>query len=132
MLLETFNQEEKIAFAALAKQLVMADNVLDERESLMIDAIYQEMELDYNITLPDKSLEELAKYFQKHSSQIFCIMELSTLALIDNDYAQEESVFIGKLIRCFGIEKNIHKQILTWSEIHIQQMKQVKTFLKVS
>ena len=122
MLLQTFNKDEKLAFAELAKIVIAADGIFHDKEMEIYHDICIEMDIkeDDVHQVENKNIEELIYIFSTRNSQIFAILELLSIAYVDDYYAIEEKSLIGKLSNLIGIKKDQLLKMQEWGKNRIQ------------
>ena len=122
MLLQTFGKDEKLAFAELAKTMIAVDGVFDHRELQMYKDICIEMGIEEDNVRKDKNekVEDLISIFSTKNAQLFAILELLSIALIDENYVIQEKNLIGKLSRIINIEEDQLLKMQKWGKNRIQ------------
>ena len=130
MLLAVLQEDEKLAFAALAKKLIASDGVFDTRELQMFDGICREMGLPDECVIPaNKEVQELSETFKSKNNKAFAMLELYSLALCDNDYADEEEKLIIEIAKFFDIEDSDLEGMKKWAEKRVSLAEDIKPFL---
>lgn len=133
MLLQTFEKDEKLAFAELAKIMIAVDGVFDHRELQMYKDICIEMgiEEDNVRKVENKKVEDLISIFSTKNAQLFAILELLSIALIDENYVIQEKNLIGKLSRTVNIEKDQLLKMQEWGKNRIQLGKDLLDIIRM-
>ncbi len=122
MLLQTFNKEERIAFAELAKQMIAVDKVFDQRELQMYEDICAEMNIDESdvYKMDNVDIKDLLDVFSNDNKQIFAILELLSIAFIDENYAIEEQQMMCEMIEHLEIDEEKLKEMQQWAKQRIK------------
>ena len=122
MLLQTFEKDEKLAFAELAKIMIAVDGVFDHRELQMYKDICIEMgiEEDDVYKIENKSIEDLILTFATRNAQLFALLELLSIAFVDENYVFQEKNLIEKLSKIVNIEKDQMLKMQEWGKNRIQ------------
>lgn len=104
MFLNRLNDEEKLAFISLARNVQLADNDVSEEEKLLIQGYYHEMNLFgvKEIEYSDDELINVFKYSTIENKKIV-IFEAIGLAYADGDYSINEKNLINKIAYGIGI-----------------------------
>ena len=106
MFLANLAEEQKPAFLDLAQALIAADGVLSSEEASMMEQYKLEMALTTTSVESQGQVEQAVGVFKDASVTVKkqVIFELVALAYADNDYADEENRFLGKIVASLGLE----------------------------
>jgi hypothetical protein len=116
MFLASFRGEERTAFLVITRKLIAADNVIAPEEIRMFEALIEEMGADGDVEIPDRSEEDACDAITNHTSQIFAMLELISVAFVDNDYAPAEKRLLGRVAKRWGIGRATLRQMEEWAE----------------
>ncbi len=103
MFISNLNQKQQETLLQLAKKIIAIDGIIDEKESLMIEAIKKEMHPKTNIESNHK--EPLNSIFISKKEASSLLFELIGLAYADDEYHEEESRFINEIASQLNISK---------------------------
>lgn len=114
MFLNDLTENEKQAFVGLAKQLVMADGMLNKEEEVLLAQMLNEMQLPENTSAESTEISELAHAFTSQKSKTICIIELVALGYANMEYHTLEKDFINNLAEHFNISLEKTIEIENW------------------
>ncbi|PLW80584.1 hypothetical protein C0585_01805 [Candidatus Woesearchaeota archaeon] len=115
MFLFQLNLPEKMAFIYLAKKMVTVDDgIVDDYERHLLDIMSNEMQISVNDHSIVFDLEKLASEFQSEFSRKICLVELLSLALVNEDYNQKQKDLLLGLCNFFDISKNNFSELESW------------------
>ncbi len=122
MLLQTFNEKEKIAFSELAKHMIAVDGVFDDREIKMYKDLCDEMGIEHDnvYNIKNKNIKELIYTFSNKNMQIFAILELLSIAFVDENYAIQEQGLIAMLCEILDISNDKLEKMVGWAKNRIE------------
>jgi len=113
--------------------MIAVDGVFDHRELQMYKDICIEMgiEEDNVRKVENKKVEDLISIFSTKNAQLFAILELLSIALIDENYVIQEKNLIGKLSRTVNIEKDQLLKMQEWGKNRIQLGKDLLDIIRM-
>lgn len=129
MFLKKLNEEQQIAFIAIAMKIIGADGHLDPQERRMVEAMRIEMGLFHEAKLPSGNIEELAKPFDTHWAQVTVLLEGLLLAYSDNDFSGNEQKILRALALIWGISEEEANELEKWVLEYKALLKKAESFL---
>ncbi len=120
MFLSDFCKADKNTFLRLAKRMVAIDNVLAPEELEMLEDVACEMELDADVELPERNLEELCAAVTSTQTHALMLLELASIARVDNKYADEERELFRTIASLWKTDQITTIRIEAWAERRIQ------------
>ncbi len=124
MFLNLLTNPEKIAFLALARQIIMADNVISQHEIIRYKALKCEAEIkestsDLDIETEIKqlpvSIEEVCKAFVSTQSRIGTLIELIGIGFVDGEFLPEERKDIYHIAQYLQISHQEVDGFIKWA-----------------
>lgn len=105
MFLATLNETQKLAYLDLSYNLIAADGMLSDDEMTMMEQYKQEMNISVPLTELSNNTDRAIAVFQGTSSTVKkqILFELVGLAYADNNYAEEERIFLEKSCAAWGL-----------------------------
>ncbi len=105
MFLNLLTNPEKIAFLALARQVIMSDNVISQHEIIRYKALKCEAEIKETVKLDIEteirqlpaSIEDVCKTFTSTQARIGTLIELIGIGFVDGEFLPEERQDIYKI-----------------------------------
>lgn len=106
MFLATLTEKQKIAYLDLSCSLIAADGTLSGDEMVMIEQYKQEMNISVPLAELSGDVDGAIAVFQSASAAVKkqILFELTGLAYADNEYAEEEGVFLEKSCTAWGLD----------------------------
>ena len=120
MFLSDFSPTDKNTFLGLAKKLIGVDDVLAPEELEMLGNVAAEMGLDAEADVPDGSIEELCAGVSSPQAQAFMLLELASLACVDNEYVDEERELLRTIASSWEIDPITIIRIEAWGKMRIE------------
>lgn len=125
MFLSLLNRNEKLAFLALARKVIISDRVVAEQEKVLYNAMQKEVEILQEIVdeeftdemidnLPE-DIPELCQQFSSHRAKISALMELIGLAFVDGKFVPEEREIITHIARELGVKAVDLESYIAWA-----------------
>jgi uncharacterized tellurite resistance protein B-like protein len=103
MFLGLLDNEQKITFLGLARQVVTADTSLRPEELDKLDRMRDEMNISKEALVPNPSLEILPEIYPDRKSRAIVILELMGMAYIDSSFDWRENRLISDIAKKFDI-----------------------------
>lgn len=100
--------------------MIEADRILASEELEMMASAIAEMGLDLTIEIKDRSVEELCAEVSAPQTQALMLLELASLAYVDNEYAAEERALLHSIARIWNTDPMTLIRIEAWAEQRIQ------------
>jgi len=101
MFLNLLNDDEKRAFAALAKEMIESDGIVVGREAATLGALKGEMGITGDSS--DTGVAELAAVFTDRRSKIVVLLELIALGYSDTSFSGTERSLASEVAKEVGI-----------------------------
>ena len=130
MFLNLLEQKEKEAFFELAALMANSDDVLDEKEELMLNLYKKEMDIENYETI-GMDLDEILNSFKSKKAKKIVLMELFALIFGDDEFHQEEKDLVKKIKEKFQfseVEANLCKE---WSKTVMSVVEQGKNIMEL-
>ena len=115
MFLSLFTNRERELFYTLSFHLVESDGVITGEEKTLLDSFELEsngQNLQRIEGTPNEIINELSSSNEKIKNCI--LLELISLALVDNEYNENERSIISKVVENFNIPDEKYNEILNW------------------
>jgi uncharacterized tellurite resistance protein B-like protein len=128
MFLHLLNDSQQRAFLALARQFVEADSTLSDEEHNLLELMWAETGLDFDVELPTDDLETLAGQFQNRQAQAAVLLELISAGHVDDNFHPEESAFIERVASVMGISREELKEMDDWVNRQLALAREVEKF----
>ncbi len=132
MLLTKLTEENKKNFLNLSLYLVKADEKFKNIEKKLIDSQCAEMGIDNNAYEPDCSYEDICEIINTSATNAekkIMLIELISLALIDEDFDEKEKQFIEKVRNLLGIPQETAEQAMSIVSNIINYTKSLENFI---
>lgn len=103
MYLSLLNPSEKLAFYALAHALAGAQEGISAEEDELLNAALREM----NVAKPERTagLAEACAQIQSDQSKKIVLLELMLVALVDDEFAEQEESVITAIVSGLGLDE---------------------------
>lgn len=115
MFLSLFTDRERELFYTLSFHLVESDGVITGEEQTLLDSFKLESNgqiLQKIDETPNEIINELSLSNEKIKNCI--LLELISIALVDNDYNENERSIISKVVDNFNIPTQKYEEIFNW------------------
>ncbi len=115
MFLSLFTDRERELFYTLALHLVESDGVMTGEEETLLESFKFESNgqiLEKVNETPNEIINELSSSGAKIRNCI--LLELVSIALVDNRYTENERSIISKVVENFGISDDKFEEIFDW------------------
>lgn len=128
MFLAQLNASQKQAFLSIAKQIIMADDVLDTTEQVLFDTMCAEMRIA--VTLDEIPAEidfvALPQTFEAQALRHQVLLEVLSLAHADGVYQEEEQVLVQKLAEVLNISVEKVTALEAWLKRYLAACQEVQ------
>ena len=115
MFLGQLNNEQKLAFLGLSRQVIMADQELCVREVDLLKRMRSEMDLDSEALVQTPQLEDLPSIFNDSRSQGIAILELMRVAWTDSNFEWRENRMVADVAHTLGIPDQRATAMQQWA-----------------
>lgn len=125
MFLNLLTPDEKTAFLALAKKLIITDREISKNEVILLRSMKKEMEILEDLLDHDMSEEEMDAFtldiphlcskFTSRKSKISALMELIGLGYVDGHFVANEKDLIYDIAHHLGISKEETDSYIDWA-----------------
>ncbi len=119
MFLNILEKKEKEAYFTLAKKLIHADNQIAHQESVLLQAMQQEMQWDTEKLkyIPDNtSIKTLCDIFLEKRTRVCAIMELIGIAFVDGEFVTAEQELIYEIGNCLQMDEQEINMYIDWAK----------------
>lgn len=86
----------------------------------MLEAICREMRREADGALPTGTAKELCTGIERQELKIYCLLELASIAHVDNDYAAEERALLHEIAELWAIPSEKLPAIERWADDRIK------------
>jgi hypothetical protein len=114
MYLNMLKHEEKSAFYSLAHALAVSHEGISEAEHNVLNSTLQEMGISKPAQLLD--VKEACTVFVSNASKRIALLELLLIALVDDDFADDEETMVSKIVDYFGFDASNIDRAASWAE----------------
>ena len=128
MFLHILTETQQKAFLALAKQFIEVDTRLSEEEQNLLELMLAETGLSFDAELPEGNAEELLGAFDTKQARAAVLLELIGVGHADNEFHAEESHFIQKAGRAFGVSDADLQAMESWVTRQMRLAQEVERF----
>ena len=128
MFLSELTELQKIAFHNIAKQLIFSDEILDMNEARLLTILESEMDFSGREIPAIENLDESLSVFDTKKSKAIAVLELLNLAIIDDDFNTDESVFIQKIADSLKISPMDYTEMKWWAKKKADLDKEAQKF----
>jgi len=125
MFLKDLTPDCQSSFLALAKLLAAADGILAPEELAMLDDVASEMGISSDSVSPTEAeLEVLCAAVHSPEVRAYMLMELASLAHIDDDFASEERQLLRAISDLWNIDTITLIRIEAWAETRVEMSRE--------
>lgn len=116
MFLNLLKPDEKNAFLTLAKKVIAADQVIAEKEMILLESMKKELEIpEEQIHELSGTIPELCMRFASSKSKVSALMELIGIGFVDGKFVYEEQEMIYDIAGYMGISKEETTMYIDWA-----------------
>lgn len=133
MLLMKLSDEIKKYYLNLSLCLAKADGIFSDTEKKLIDAQCAEMGIGNNRYEEDHTYDDICKKIKDkatNSEKKIIFIELISLALVDEEFVDEEKKFIEQIREMLGIPKEVSEQAVNIVSNIISYTKTLENFIE--
>ena len=120
MFIDNFSVKERQAFIALLNKVVNADGVLAKEEGLMMEDVIEEAAVEPDLRLDALSTKDLCALVKDNGIRAQMLMELTSMAYVDSDYAPEEKERVRDIGVRWGVDLLTMVNIEEWGRRRIE------------
>lgn len=128
MFLHILNETQQKSFLAIAKQFIEVDTHLSEEEQNLLELMMAETGLDFDTELPEGNVEDLLAQFDTKQARAAVLLELIGVGHADNEFHAEESHFVQKIGRTFGVSDEELQAMESWVTRQMALAQEVERF----
>ncbi|EHR1106430.1 TerB family tellurite resistance protein [Vibrio parahaemolyticus] len=113
MFIQNLNLEQQSALYHFSKKLIVADDHVDERETLLLETIAAQCSDNVDF---DKifTLDELSTLFSNNTQKIAFLIELLGVGYADQVLEESEDNFIKHIAETIGVELHSLDELKSW------------------
>lgn len=128
MYLSMLNAQEKTGFYSLAHALAQSHEGISSEERSVLNASAYEM----GIESPNEVLDvkSACAAFGSTASKRVAVLELAFLALVDDDFANEEQGVMNEVVSAFGLTEGQVNRVMGLAEAILAQYRSGKRFIE--
>ncbi len=130
MYLKDLSPDCKKSFLALARLLIAADGVFASEELAMLDDVAFEMGVAPDSGTTGDIVEDLCEAVQRPEARAQMLLELVSLAHIDDEYSTEERKLLREISQQWGVDAITLIRIETWAESRIQMSREAAAIIQ--
>jgi hypothetical protein len=121
MFLGDLSSSEKSIFLSLAQKMISADDIFAPEEREMLEDISDEMKIDVQSSRSvGGSIRELCSSITDPEVQAKMMLELSSLAQIDEDFAETEKTLLEEVAILWSINPLALSAINEWGGLRVR------------
>ncbi|HTE18185.1 MAG TPA: TerB family tellurite resistance protein [Armatimonadota bacterium] len=128
MFLHILNETQQKSFLSIAKQFIEVDTQLSEEEQNLLELMMAETGLDFDAELPEGNVEDLLAQFDTKQARAAVLLELIGVGHADNEFHAEESHFVQKIGRTFGVSDEQLQAMESWVTRQMALAQEVERF----
>lgn len=115
MFLSLFTERERELFYTLSTYLVQSDGIVTGEEKTLLESFKLESNGQFLVEVdetPNEIINELSLSDKKIKNCI--LLELISVALVDNHYTENEKSIISKVVEVFDVSNEKFNEIFNW------------------
>ncbi len=115
MFLSLFTERERELFYTLSTYLVQSDGIITGEEKTLLESFKLESNGQFLVEVdetPNEIINELSLSDGKIKNCI--LLELISVALVDNHYTENEKSIISKVVEVFNVSNEKYNEIFNW------------------
>lgn len=128
MYLTMLSASEKIGFYSLAHALAQSHEGISAEERSVLDASAHEMGIESPSDVLD--VKSACAAFVSNASKRVAVLELALLALVDDDFANEEQSVMNEVVNAFGLTEGQVNRVMGLAEVILAQYRSGKRFIE--
>jgi len=113
MFIGSLNHDQQAYFLAVAKKLIAADGIIDEREAQAFDVLVAQCAPGVE-PAEDVTAVSVEALFDDRASRVACLLELVGIALADDAYDASERAIIQELAGTFDLSHALIEDMENW------------------
>ncbi len=130
MFLNLLNEDEKLAFSALAGMMIESDGIVVGREAATLGALRGEMGLSANPSDGGTTVSDLAAAFSDRRSKIVVLLELVGLGYSDTSFSGTERSLVSEVAREMGVGADDLARIESWVKGHMEHIRSAMVLMR--
>ena len=119
MNLRYLNAQQRKALSILAFHMAMADGIVTDSENAMMADIKAELGVDEEITPMELMERPSLEVFDNPRAKATALLQLLTLAFVDNKFPSSESEVVAELSAELGIEGTELERFKDWARNNV-------------
>ncbi|MEQ1667281.1 MAG: hypothetical protein ABL868_02390 [Sulfuriferula sp.] len=128
MYLSMLNVQEKTGFYSLAHALAQSHEDISAEERSVLDASAHEMGIESPSNVLD--VKSACAAFVSNASKRVAVLELALLALVDDNFANEEQGVMNEVISELGLTEGQVNRVMGLAEAILAQYRSGKRFIE--
>lgn len=131
MFLRPLNNEQKELFLDLALAAASANDVIEKKEKYLLEAYADEMGIDVSLAKA-KNVEDICSKLKEISTSVELnqiSFEIVGMMLSDNEYDEDEKVFIEKMASIFAIPLERIEEMLACVNDYTKLITRINTIM---
>ncbi len=128
MFVTNLNTTQQGKLLAFAEHIINADGVVEERETQVLDTIKNQCSSD--VVLSDPSTSNISELFKTHPEKVSLLLELISVALVDEDYHEKEIQIIKEIAEELDISADLQDMEI-WVKKQLMLIKEANELMGV-
>lgn len=129
MFVTNLNTTQQGKLLSFAEQIINADGVVEERETQVLDTIRNQCSPD--VVLSDQNTSDISKVFTTQPEKISLLLELISIALVDEEYHEKEIQIIKKIADELDVSADL-QDMETWVKKQLMLIKEANELMGVA
>lgn len=130
MFLNLLDDDQKMAFAALAELMIESDGIVVGHEAATLGALKGEMALTDAPVSSGRSVSDLAAVFADRRSRMVALLELVGLGYSDTSFSGTERSLVSEIAREMGIGAQDLARIEGWVQGHMEHIRSALVLMR--
>jgi uncharacterized tellurite resistance protein B-like protein len=129
MFLGVLDENERRAFAVLARQMIEADGIVVNQEQEALAALARELGVDLEEGV-SQDPTELATVFRERPAKVAALLELLGLAHSDQRFTAEEQSHVQVVASAMGIGSDELAELDGWVRQHVRHVEAAMALMR--
>lgn len=129
MFIQNLNEMQQQALLSLSNQIISVDGNIDEREIAMLNTLRSRCNSTLSIDVHVKP-EQLRDIFETKIQKTSFMLELIGMAFADNDYGNEEKLFLSEIANVLDISEVQLEDLENWVQRQFILVQEANRFME--
>ncbi len=130
MFLNLLDDQERVAFSALAEKMIESDGIVVGREAATLGALRGEMGIGAEKSDAGADVSSLAAAFADRRSKIVVLLELVGLGYSDTSFSGTERSLVSDVAREMGVGADDLARIESWVKGHMEHVRSAMVLMR--